>query len=413
MKTKVLWMAGVAFFCVCGMALAGPGPGLVVLGKALYTDLNLSINGNQSCQSCHDPSAAFADPDNRIAPAFFPVSEGSPAGLFGGRNAPSAAFTGFSPILHFDGQLFIGGMFWDGRASGTPLSEMGSLGDPLAEQAKGPFLNPVEMALGSKAQVVETVMASDYAPLFTRVFGRNAFADIETAYDNIATAIAAFERSDRLEASSSKFDQFVKEQTAHNRQFDPATFGVAIDPGSGFRSYVGPPEGFSSRLLTYEQAEGLALFNADSEVQLGMGGKAGEMCYLCHVADKHRVPANDPNHANVKPGIYPPLFTDFSYDNLGLPVNPRIARLAGAQQIDYGLGSASRVAELQSLNPGLVLAGGLAVDEIGKFKVATLRRNPERLTLFPLTGKSPWQGGSAIGPIPRTRSDSLPIPSVC
>ena len=98
------------------------------------------------------------------------------------------------------------------------------------------------------------------------------------------------------------------------------------------------------------------------------------MCYLCHLNENHVVPADDPNHDTVAPGIYPPLFTDFSYDNLGIPVNPRIAQLADdPQPFDHGLRGASWVAELKSLFPDLAAAGGLAVDEIGKFKVSSLR----------------------------------------
>ena len=127
---------------------------VIELGGKIYRDLNLSANGNQSCQSCHGPTAAFADPENRIAPLYFPVSDGSNTENFGNRNAPSAAYAGFSPIFHYDVAegLFIGGLFWDGRASGrmdkTATSDLGAgpTGDPLADQAKGSFHNPVEMA---------------------------------------------------------------------------------------------------------------------------------------------------------------------------------------------------------------------------------------------------------------------------
>lgn len=70
------------------------------LGGLILRDKNLSINQNQSCQTCHHQSAGFADPDNLKDPAEFPVSEGSIAGLFGGRNAPTAAYAGFSPVFH-------------------------------------------------------------------------------------------------------------------------------------------------------------------------------------------------------------------------------------------------------------------------------------------------------------------------
>ena len=64
------------------------------------------------------------------------VYEGAVPGRFGNRKPPASAYAGDSPILHYDGTKWVGGMFWDGRATGW------TLGDPLAEQALGPFLNP-------------------------------------------------------------------------------------------------------------------------------------------------------------------------------------------------------------------------------------------------------------------------------
>ncbi len=97
---------------------------------------------------------------------------------FGGRNAPPAAYAAFSPTMFFDGELFIGGLFWDGRASGLTKTETAALGngptlDPLADQAKGPFQNPVEMALanpGVEEIVLATFKIRPYAKLYKKVF---------------------------------------------------------------------------------------------------------------------------------------------------------------------------------------------------------------------------------------------------
>ena len=327
------------------------------LGSALYRDENLSLNGNQSCMSCHHPSAGFADPDNRVDPTLLPVSDGSNPALFGGRNAPTASYAGFAPVFHYDSVegLFIGGTFWDGRATGW------TLGDPLAEQALGPFLNPVEMALPDMATVVGIVQQSEYADLFTRVYGPNAFADVPAAYENIGLAISAFENSGSMVKFQSRFDRFLDEQGG-----DVSDFGVEIQP-DGFRLYVGPPARFRSRVFTMEEADGLALFNADSD-NVGSLGRTGAMCYACHLTTNHDAGT-------------PPLFTDFTYDNLGIPVNPRIAELRGPQPIDYGLGAL--VGQLMSASGGPLtvspypdgLGGSVPVvdDEAGKFKVSSLR----------------------------------------
>ncbi|MBN2337402.1 MAG: hypothetical protein JXP48_02580 [Acidobacteria bacterium] len=347
---------------------------VAALGKLIYEDDNLSINGNQSCSSCHFRKAGFADPENTAAPDLFPVSRGSITTLFGGRNAPTAAYASFSPRLHWDGELFIGGMFWDGRAtgqdvSGTSLPGAPTTGDPLADQAKGPFLNPVEMALMDKEQVIDFILGAPYGRLFLNLYGPQIYSggvlDYGMAYNKIAEAIAAFERSSLVNKFNSKFDRFVREQGG-----DVGTFGVTVE-ADGFRRFTGLPAGFRSKVFTRDEAEGLALFNADSEVQLGRGQAAGGMCYLCHLTSRHYPEAYSEN--NVQPpnpfssdGSYAPVLTDFSYDNLGIPLNPQIAILAGPQAVDLGLGA--RIDELLG-----VLADADPLAEIGKFKVPSLR----------------------------------------
>ena len=118
------------------------------LGKSLYFDQNLSKNGNQSCATCHDPAVGYTGPDSAVN-VHGAVYPGSDPTLFGNRKPPSAAYAGDSPALRYDSSLgtWIGGMFWDGRANGSVL------GDPLAEQAKGPFLNPLEQALASPEEL--------------------------------------------------------------------------------------------------------------------------------------------------------------------------------------------------------------------------------------------------------------------
>jgi cytochrome c peroxidase len=172
------------------------------LGKILFQEKDFSLNGTQSCQTCHHHVSGYADPTNNRDPYVSVVSVGDDGFSLGGRNAPSAAYAGYSPVLHQagDGQYY-GGLFWDGRATG------GDLGDPLAEQAQGPPLNPVEMNMPSKEAVVDVVRNASYASLFFRVFGADALDDTDMAYDHIARAIAAFERSIEVQKFSSRFDR--------------------------------------------------------------------------------------------------------------------------------------------------------------------------------------------------------------
>jgi cytochrome c peroxidase len=105
------------------------------LGKKLLFDTNLSTPHGQACAACHGPEVGYTGPDAAINAAGA-VYEGAVAGRFGNRKPPAAAYAGDSPILKYDGTKWVGGMFWDGRATGW------TLGDPLAEQAQGPFLEP-------------------------------------------------------------------------------------------------------------------------------------------------------------------------------------------------------------------------------------------------------------------------------
>src|SRR5664280_3837929 len=76
----------------------------------------------QACAGCHGPEVGYTGPDAAIN-AGGAVYEGAMAGRFGNRKAPSAAYAGDSPILHRDGTTWVGGMFWDGRATGGTLGD--------------------------------------------------------------------------------------------------------------------------------------------------------------------------------------------------------------------------------------------------------------------------------------------------
>lgn len=172
------------------------------LGKRIYKDKNMSYNGTQSCRDCHHHISGFADLSNYLNPETNFVSIGADGESLGGRNAPSSAYAGFSPNLHIDDVTgeWVGGMFWDGRADGSLL------GDPLAEQAQGPPLNPVEMNMPDAKAVINVIKASDYVNLWNKVFGKGSLDDVVAAYNEFGEAIAAYERSIDVTKFTSKFD---------------------------------------------------------------------------------------------------------------------------------------------------------------------------------------------------------------
>jgi cytochrome c peroxidase len=307
---------------MCAISGTSPGAGLTPqqeLGKSIFFDANLSINSNQACAACHAPEAGWTGPEaatNAAGSAY----EGSIAGRFGNRKPPSSAYATLSPILHFvvekheDNALFIGGNFWDGRATGERL------GSPAAEQAQGPFLNPLEQALPDMNSVVNRVCTASYPVTFETVYpGACDPAKVVDAYDDIAYAIAAFEASPESNAYTAKFDAYLA--------------GKAV--------------------LSSKERLGLNLFN----------GKAG--CVACHPLGKAKGKQDGP-----------PLFTDFTFDNLGVPRNPAnpfyaetAFNPAGYAWIDLGLGGF-----LESRQDYMAFAP----DNYGKHKVPTLRNVDKR-----------------------------------
>lgn len=148
----------------------------IELGKKLYFDKRLSINDQQSCNSCHILDNHGAGVDNH------PVSNGALPGKKGERNSPTVLNAGFHIA-----------QFWDGRAK------------DLIEQAKGPILNPVEMAMPSESEVVKKISAiAEYQEMFQKAFPNEKNP---ITYENIAKAIAAFEST---LITQDRFDDFLK-----------------------------------------------------------------------------------------------------------------------------------------------------------------------------------------------------------
>ncbi|MCJ7601987.1 MAG: c-type cytochrome [Desulfobulbaceae bacterium] len=204
MKKVLATAAVLTLFIGAGSVFAQPLTDVEELGKLLYNSTLLSYNETQSCASCHDPSSGFADLENYLDPDNSMVSVGADTDTVstGGRNAPTSAYCGFSPLLHQDqAGEWVGGMFWDGRATGHTLR------DPLAEQAQGPPLNPVEMNMPDVKTIITTIQYSDIADDFIKVYGADAFADVYVAYDNLGRAIAAYERSFEVTRFTSDFDK--------------------------------------------------------------------------------------------------------------------------------------------------------------------------------------------------------------
>jgi cytochrome c peroxidase len=259
-----------------------------VLGKLLLFDKHLSVNQNEACSFCHTPETGFTGPIQSLnmSTVSYP---GSVRTRFSNRKPQSYMYAAFSSVLHYNTlqEDFVGGNFWDMRASGYRLQS------PSAEQAQGPPTNPVEMGLPESACIAYRLSSASYRKLFETVWGPESFAiqwprDVEkvcstpgpppagdqypvhlsaqnrdradSVYDHLALAISAYELSPEVSPFTSKYD-YVQ---------------------AGKEKFTG------------QEALGYSLFR----------GKA--RCNECH--------------RDGGPGEEP-LFTDFTASNLGVPRN--------------------------------------------------------------------------------------------
>ncbi len=193
------FVARVAVLLVCGSVFAKPTDDeLAGLGQALFFDVNLSANRNQSCGSCHDPGRAFSDGrDNGAAGA---VSLGDDGESLGDRNTPGTTYAFLIPDFHRNDQgEYVGGYFLDGRAA------------TMVDQAAEPFVNPIEMAMPNRAAVVDRVRENPaYVKFLESLFGDAIFSDTDEAFRGITESIVAFERTSAFATFDSKYDRFLR-----------------------------------------------------------------------------------------------------------------------------------------------------------------------------------------------------------
>ena len=316
-----------------------------LLGKYIYFDASLSASSNgqfargglmtQSCASCHLPQQGYAgfesgsanrgNPQWGLIPFGFEsgIGEGAVNGAFGGRKPPSAAYATFSPILDLNAAQinddYEGGLFWDGRATGSEL------GNVAAEQARGPFLAGKEHNFNTETgrrDLLLVIKNGSYYPLYKKVYGAGldgisvstdpASPMVITHYNNVAFAIAAYEGSSDVNQFSSKYDDVMR-KTA---KFTP------------------------------EEAEGYRIIQSSQVDNCGSSG--------CHKEKENGVA----------------LFTDFGYENIGLPWKDAYRSEDGLKRGDVDQGLYATIISNPNKN-NLNMAA--AREHIGTFKTPTLR----------------------------------------
>jgi cytochrome c peroxidase len=283
------------------------------LGELEIFDPHLSVNQNIACSYCHDPMAGYANGASILSvftggsnPGSVPITvHGAyPNNRIAKRNPQGYSYATYYPPLHYNLSQadFYGGNFWDGRATGYKLQ------NSAAEQAQDPPSDPEEMANPDPACVVWKLSLSNYKFFFEQVFGVGSLeihwpSDVAKIcstpkgaavlggnptplklsptdrtlankdFDEFAQAIAAYESSDNVSSFTSKFDYFLAGKTT----------------------------------LTTQEQNGYDLFH----------GKAG--CNTCHLDGRASTQLGGTDTGQA--ADVQPLFTDTTYNNLGLPKN--------------------------------------------------------------------------------------------
>ncbi len=165
-----------------------------LLGEKLFSDTNLSLDRTMSCATCHNPQHAFID--NRENFFEGSVSIGQDGISIGDRNSPTIMYTRFIPSFTQVNGEYIGGLFTDGRAV------------DLTEQAKGPFLNSIELQMPSEESVINRIKEnSEYITAFQNIYGEDILDNADRAFEAVAEVITEFEKTDSISPFNSQFDK--------------------------------------------------------------------------------------------------------------------------------------------------------------------------------------------------------------
>lgn len=284
------------------------------LGELEIFDPNLAVNKNVACSYCHDPATGYGQGVSILSvytggsnPGSVPITvHGAyPNNRIAKRNPQSYVYATYFPPLQYNQSQgdFYGGNFWDGRATGYKLQ------NSSAEQGQDPPVDPEEMANPDTACVVWKLSLSKYEFFFEQIFGTGSLSSITWPSD-VTQVCSTPKGAAVFGGNPTPLNLSTEDRTRANQAFDE--FGQAI------ASYEASPavSPFTSKFdyylagmatLTPEELAGYDLFN----------GKGN--CNSCHLDGRSSTVAggSDTGAAtNVAP-----LFTDFTYNNLGLPKN--------------------------------------------------------------------------------------------
>lgn len=285
------------------------------LGELEIFDPSLSVNNNKACSYCHDPAAGYANGVSILSvftggsnPGSVPITvHGAyPNNRIAKRNPQSYVYATYFPPLHYNQSQadFYGGNFWDGRATGYKLQ------NPAAEQGQDPPLDPEEMANPDPACVVWKISQGKYKFFFEQVFGADSL-NISWPSD-VAHVCSTPKGAAELGGNPTPLVLSTPDRTLASKDFDEFAQAIAAyessDSVSPFTSkfdyYLADP---TTTKLTAQELRGYDLFR----------GKGG--CNTCHLDGRSSTQLGGTDTGAA--ASVQPLFTDTTYNNLGIPKN--------------------------------------------------------------------------------------------
>lgn len=244
------------------------------VGQKMFFDKSLSGSGKLACSSCHDPDHAYA-PANDLAVQV----GGKSLQQFGTRAVPSLRYKEYMPP-YADLLDNPDGISPPGPGGGFTQDGRAAT---IAEQAKIPLLSANEMANKDSAEVVAKIGKSAYAELFRQAFGAGIFADPNAAFQKAGEALQAFQMEDySFHPYSSKYDLYAGNKIGGN--------------------------------LTEAERRGFAVFSNPNKGN----------CFACHYSG-----------AGLNGSVA--MFTDYSYEAIGVPRNSAISANRNPKHYDLGI----------------------------------------------------------------------------
>jgi cytochrome c peroxidase len=340
-----------------------------ILGGLLNFDQTMSPFNNVACAFCHLPYTAFSGPIQSVnlTMVAYPGSYHYRAAK---RTAQRYTYSHTFPVLNYNTtqELFFGGNFWDGRATGMKLQT------PDAEQAQGPPVDPLEMGNPDIACIAYKISLAPYRRLFELVWG----ADFDIQWPPDTAAICATPNGAEIfQGSATPVGLSLTDRTKATNIYDHWGQSLSFLERSPDVSPFNSKFDFflaNEATLTADEMAGYKLFN----------GKGN--CNSCHTDGRSTTLTPGQTDTGNTAGVQP-LFTCHGFANEGLPLNPRISlfyenkmdffgfipNTDGLRYRDLGLGNFLRSGPQSFPDPNQPAWLSLATSVDGQMQVMTAR----------------------------------------